>query len=60
MSAQGDTTTLQMPLDLQKPLDLPIEQDIKEEEPEKLSWLRRTIRGFTYIDTNYVEPREAH
>ena len=23
----------------------------------KLSWLRRTIRGFSYIDTNYVEPQ---
>ena len=51
MSAQ-DTTTTQ-----QKPLDLPIEQEIKEEEPKKLSWLRRTIRGFSYIDTNYVEPQ---
>jgi len=23
----------------------------------KLSWLRRTIRGFSYIDENYVEPQ---
>ena len=28
------------------------------EEPKKeLSWLRRTIRGFSYIDENYVEPQ---
>lgn len=27
------------------------------EQPKKLSWLKRTIRGFTYIDTNYVEPQ---
>lgn len=28
------------------------------ETPKKqLSWLRRTIRGFSYIDTNYVEPQ---
>ena len=27
------------------------------EQPRKLSWLRRTIRGFSYIDTNYVEPQ---
>ena len=24
---------------------------------DSLSWLRRTIRGFSYIDTNYVEPQ---
>lgn len=23
----------------------------------KMNWLRRTIRGFSYIDTNYVEPQ---
>jgi len=29
-----------------------------EEQPEKkMSWLRRTIRGFSYIDENYVEPQ---
>ena len=36
------------------------EQDSAQvEQPEKheLSWLRRTIRGFSYIDTNYVEPQ---
>jgi len=28
------------------------------EQPEKkLGWLRRTIRGFSYIDENYVEPQ---
>ena len=26
-------------------------------EGRKLSWLRRTIRGFSYIDTSYVEPQ---
>ncbi len=25
--------------------------------PKKLSWLRRTIRGFTQIDTTYIEPQ---
>ena len=29
----------------------------KQEQPRKMSWLRRTIRGFSYIDTNYVEPQ---
>lgn len=28
-----------------------------EEPKKKLSWLRRTIRGFSYIDENYVEPQ---
>ncbi len=28
-----------------------------EQPKKKLSWLRRTIRGFSYIDTNYVEPQ---
>ena len=29
-----------------------------EEQPEKkMSWLRRTIRGFSYIDEKYVEPQ---
>lgn len=31
---------------------------LQVEQPErKLSWLRRTIRGFSYIDENYVEPQ---
>ncbi len=31
---------------------------IQVEQPQKeLSWLQRTIEGFTYIDTNYVEPQ---
>ena len=28
-----------------------------EEPKHELSWLRRTIRGFSYIDENYVEPQ---
>ncbi len=28
-----------------------------EQTGKKMSWLRRTIRGFSYIDTNYVEPQ---
>ena len=29
---------------------------LQTEQPEKkMSWLRRTIRGFSYIDENYVE-----
>ena len=50
-STQDSTTTVL------KPLDLPLEQNVSEEEPQKLSWLRRTVRGFSYIDTNYVEPQ---
>ncbi len=31
---------------------------LRVEKPKKeLSWLRRTIRGFSYIDTAYVEPQ---
>ena len=30
---------------------------ISVEQPRQLSWLRRTVRGFSYIDTNYVEPQ---
>ena len=31
---------------------------VQAEQPKKqLSWLRRTIRGFSYIDENYVEPQ---
>ena len=26
-------------------------------QPKKEGWLKRTLRGFTYIDTNYVEPQ---
>ena len=31
----------------------------QQEQPpqKKMSWLRRTIRGFSYIDENYVEPQ---
>ena len=28
-----------------------------EQPKKKMSWLRRTIRGFSYIDENYVEPQ---
>ncbi len=28
-----------------------------EQPKKKMSWLKRTIRGFSYIDTNYVEPQ---
>ncbi len=28
-----------------------------QEQPKKKSWLKRTLEGFTYIDTNYVEPQ---
>ena len=36
-----------------------IAQEIQQEEekPKKMSWLRRTIRGFSNIDENYVEPQ---
>lgn len=34
------------------------QDSVAVEEPKKeLSWLRRTIRGFSYIDENYVEPQ---
>ena len=36
------------------------QDSLSTEQPEgakKLSWLRRTIRGFSYIDENYVEPQ---
>jgi hypothetical protein len=34
------------------------EDTLRVEEPErKLGWLRRTIRSFSKIDTNYVEPQ---
>lgn len=28
-----------------------------QQQPQKKSWLKRTLEGFTYIDTNYVEPQ---
>lgn len=28
-----------------------------KESKQEMSWLRRTIRGFSYIDENYVEPQ---
>ena len=36
-----------------------IAQDtLQTEQPKKkMSWLRRTIRGFSYIDEKYVEPQ---
>ena len=35
-----------------------VSDSLQTEQPEeKLSWLRRTIRGFSYIDENYVEPQ---
>ena len=30
---------------------------VEQPKEKELSWLRRTIRGFSYIDTNYVEPQ---
>ena len=34
------------------------QDSVAVEEPKKeMSWLRRTIRGFSYIDENYVEPQ---
>ncbi len=32
-------------------------QQLEEQPEKKMSWLRRTIRGFSYIDENYVEPQ---
>lgn len=57
VSVSAQDTTQDSTTTVLKPLDLPLEQNVKEEEPQKLSWLRRTIRGFSYIDTNYVEPQ---
>lgn len=38
--------------------DSTVTDSLKQHHPErKLSWLRRTIRGFSYIDKNYVEPQ---
>ncbi|SFW46166.1 protein of unknown function [Prevotellaceae bacterium HUN156] len=34
------------------------QDSLQTEQPEKkMSWLRRTIRGFSYVDENYVEPQ---
>ncbi len=33
------------------------QETIEEKPQKKMSWLRRTIRGFSYVDTNYVEPQ---
>ena len=31
---------------------------VEQKQPkEKLGWLRRVIRGFSYVDENYVEPQ---
>ena len=30
---------------------------VQTKPAKKMSWLRRTIRGFSYIDKNYVEPQ---
>ena len=38
-------------------VDQPKEPETKEPKKKELSWLRRTIRGFSYIDENYVEPQ---
>lgn len=42
----------------QDTLQVVAQDTLQVEQPEKkMSWLRRTIRGFSYIDTNYVEPQ---
>ena len=46
-SAATDTLTV----------DQPQEPEKMEPKKKELSWLRRTIRGFSYIDENYVEPQ---
>ena len=47
-----------MSLGLQAQDSIPaLEQLSSLERPKKMSWLKRTIRGFSYIDTNYVEPQ---
>ena len=46
-SAATDTLTI----------DQPQEPEAQEAKKKELSWLRRTIRGFSYIDENYVEPQ---
>lgn len=38
-------------------VDQPKEPEATEPKKKELSWLRRTIRGFSYIDENYVEPQ---
>lgn len=57
VSVSAQDSTQDSTITVLKPLDLPLEQNVSEEEPQKLSWLRRTVRGFSYIDTNYVEPQ---
>lgn len=52
LQAQDSIPALQQPS-----ASLP-EQPVQYENPQKKkSWLRRTIEGFVYIDTNYVEPQ---
>lgn len=47
--------SLQTPLETSQAV---VQDSVPAVKPEKkLSWLRRTIRGFSYIDTNYVEPQ---
>jgi len=43
-----------MSLTMQAADTLTVEQS---EDNRPLSWLRRTVRGFSYIDQNYVEPQ---
>ena len=39
-------------------LQVVAQDTLQTEQPEKkMSWLRRTIRGFSYIDERYVEPQ---
>lgn len=50
VDAQEVQAVIEVPATVESP------DTIKQPE-KKLSWLRRTIRGFSYIDTNYVEPQ---
>ena len=50
VDAQEVQAVIEVPVTVESP------DTIKQPE-KKLSWLRRTIRGFSYIDTNYVEPQ---
>ena len=34
-----------------------IQQEKKTKKDREMGWLKRTLRGFTYIDENYVEPQ---
>ena len=39
-------------------LQVVAQDTLQTEQPEKkMSWLRRTIRGFSYVDERYVEPQ---